>query len=196
MIDDDSAYLDALVVLVSSMGFSPQPFTSGTQFLQTFDGAASSCVIVDLKLPDIHGLSLIENLATLRVPPPIVVLTGHGDVRSAVRAVRHGVVAFLEKQNLSETALWEAIQQAFQRDADNRAMLAREDNLKARLQELTPGEYQVFELLAKGLDHTAIAESLAVSRRTVENRRSKLMKKLKAKTFADLITLAVEAGVI
>jgi FixJ family two-component response regulator len=117
-------------------------------------------------------------------------------VRSAVQAIRRGVVAYLEKHTLSETSLWEAIQDAFARDAAKRAALARQDGLKSRIQSLTSGEMQVFELLAKGHDHTTISEQLGVSRRTVENRRSKLMKKLQVDNFADLIALAIEVGVI
>jgi two-component system response regulator FixJ len=196
IIDDDSAYLDSLATLVASMGFKPLPFGASAEFMLRFDGSVPCCVIIDLKLPDVDGLAVIEGLGQFRVPPPVIVLTGRGDVRSAVQAIRRGVVAYLEKHTLSDTSLWEAIQDAFARDAQKRAALARQDGLKARIQSLTSGEMQVFELLAKGHDHTTISEHLGVSRRTVENRRSKLMKKLMVENFADLIALAVEVGVI
>jgi two-component system response regulator FixJ len=178
------------------MGFKPLPFGDGAEFMRSFDGNVPCCVIVDLKLPDVDGLAMIDGLRQFRIPPPVIVLTGRGDVRSAVQAHRRGVVAYLEKHTLSETSLWEAIQDAFARDAEQRAAHARQDGLKSRLQSLTAGELQVFELLAKGHDHTTISEELGVSRRTVENRRSKLMKKLKVDNFADLIALAIEVGVI
>jgi two-component system response regulator FixJ len=196
LVDDDPAYLDSLATLVQSMGFTALRFRSGADFMQSFDGNGPNCVVIDLKLPDVDGLAVIDGLQQFSVPPPVIVLTGRGDVRSAVQAVRRGVVAYLEKHTFSETSFWEAIQEAFGRDAENRAALARQDGLKARLQTLTAGEMQVFELLAKGHDHTTISQQLGVSRRTVENRRSKLMKKLKVDNFADLIALAIEVGVI
>jgi RNA polymerase sigma factor (sigma-70 family) len=196
LVDDDPAYLDSLATLVASMGFKPLPFGDAAEFMRSFEGHAPCCVIIDLKLPDVDGLALIDGLRQFRIPPPVIVLTGQGDVRSAVQAHRRGVVAYLEKHTLSETSLWEAIQDAFVRDAEQRAAHARQDGLKSRLQSLTAGELQVFELLAKGHDHTTISEELGVSRRTVENRRSKLMKKLKVDNFADLIALAIEVGVI
>jgi two-component system response regulator FixJ len=196
IVDDDPAYLDSLAALVASMGFTPLPFGDGAEFMRSFDGSAPSCVIIDLKLPDVDGLAVIDGLRQFPVAPPVIVVTGKSDVRAAVQAVRRGVVAFLEKHTLSETSLWEAIQQAFSQDAEKRATLARQDGLKSRLQTLTAGEMQVFELLAKGRDHTTISQQLGVSRRTVENRRSKLMKKLKVENFADLVALAMEVGVI
>lgn len=193
MIDNDLAYRESVSTLVHSLGFAGRPFASGHEFLQAFDERATGCVILDLKTADMDGLVVIERLAQRPLSPPVIVLTAQADVPSAVRAMRLGAVAFLQKQALSETALWEAIQQALERDEQQRAAQARREELKTRLARLTPDEMLVLLRLVKGDDHTSIAEDLDISRRTVENRRAKLMKKLAVTTFPQLIRLAVEA---
>jgi FixJ family two-component response regulator len=176
------------------MGFAVRTYTSGNQYLQSSHDRRPGCLVAELKTADVPGIALIEELSKSPVATPVIVLTAHADVQSAVRAMRLGVVAFLQKQSLSETALWEALHHAVDLDSQRRAARARREDLLARAKRLTADEAQVLQLLVEGEDHTTIAEQLDISRRTVENRRAKLMNKLGVSTFPQLIRLAVEAG--
>jgi FixJ family two-component response regulator len=125
----------------------------------------------------------------------VIVLTGHADAPAVVRVMRFGVVSFLQKHSLSETALLEAIQEALKRDAQQRSARDGRQERERRLNSLSLPEKLVLDLLIAGRGHTNIAETLGVSRRTVENRRAKIMKKLGVSTFAELIRFTVEAGI-
>jgi FixJ family two-component response regulator len=194
IVDDDSAYVESLAALIKTMGFPVSFFVRPQDYLDSYDASAAGCLIVDLKMPDLDGLSLIQTMSQKSPATPIIVMTGHADVTAAVLAFRKGVVAFLQKQNASESALWEAIQQAFLLDAERRAAHARRAELEARRALLSAEERAVMELLVRGSDHSRIAEVLGISRRTVENRRARVMKKLGVTTFAQLVRVAMETG--
>jgi two-component system response regulator FixJ len=194
IVEDDSAYAESLAALVTAMGFRPRVHASGRDFLENHHEDPVGCVLLDLKLPDIDGLQLLERLQTAPTLTPVIVLTGHADVPSAVKAMRNGVVAFLQKQSFSETALWEAIHQAVALDGKQREANARREAVKSQIALLNEPELDVLKLLVAGNDHTTIAEQLQVSRRTVENRRSRLMKKLGVSTSPELVRLAMEGG--
>jgi two-component system response regulator FixJ len=194
IVEDDSDYAESLASLVTAMGFRPHIYASGLDFLDNHSGDLPGCILLDLKLPDINGLTVLERLRNGSGPEPVIVLTGHADVPAAVKAMRNGVVAFLQKQSFSETALWEAIHQAVALDGQQREARARQDALKAQISLLNEPELEVLKLLVAGHDHTTIAGQLQVSRRTVENRRARVMKKLGVSTFPALVRLAMESG--
>jgi two-component system response regulator FixJ len=193
IIDDDPDYLESLSLLVRSMGFSTKSYARGGDFLASDDSLAAGCVILDLKLPDLQGIAVLEALGSRPLAPPVIVMTAHAEVTIAVRALRSSVVASFQKHAVSETSLREAIHRAFARDADLRAAHARREEVQSLLALLSAPERQVLELLVQGFDHTRIAEALGISRRTVENRRAKLMKKLRVAHFPQLVRLAMEA---
>lgn len=184
------------MLLIASMGFKARGFSVGEEFLRASDSLDAGCVILDMKLPDLSGLALLEQLSRKPLPPPAIVMSAYAEVAIAVRAMQLGVIAFFQKHALSETALWEAIHFAMARDAENRANHARRELVQGRLAKLSEPERQVLDLLVRGWDHTRIAKALEISRRTVENRRAKLMKKLGAQNFPQLIRLAMEAGIL
>jgi two-component system response regulator FixJ len=195
ILDDDQAYAQSLATLVRSLGFIAAAHTSSDQYLKQLDDEAPGCLILDLKMPEADGFSILETLRQRAVAPPVIVLTGHADAPAVVRVMRFGVVSFLQKHSLSETALLEAIQEALKRDAQQRSARDGRQERERRLNSLSLPEKLVLDLLIAGRGHTNIAETLGVSRRTVENRRAKIMKKLGVSTFAELIRFTVEAGI-
>lgn len=195
VVDDDPAYLESLTILIASMGFKARGFSNGEEFLRAVESLEAGCVILDMKLPDLSGLTVLEHLALKPLSPPAIVMSAYAEVALAVRAMQLGVIAYFQKHSLSETALWEAIHYALARDAENRASHARRELVQGRLAKLSDPERQVLNMLVQGWDHTRIAKQLEISRRTVENRRAKLMKKLGVQNFPQLVKLAMEAGI-
>ncbi|MFO0791065.1 MAG: response regulator [Pirellulales bacterium] len=195
IVDDDADYLVSLTQLVNNLGFQTVCYASGNELLEQPDDRLHGCLILDLKMPQITGFTVLEELAKRRVAPPVIVLTGYADVPAVVRAYQSGlVVAFLQKQAVSEIAILEAIQAAMARDDEQRSTFTRRNELEVRLSQLTQPEVEVLNLLMKGADHTRIAEALDISRRTVENRRAKIMKKIGANSFPELVRLVLDAG--
>ncbi len=194
IIDNDPASRESLVNMVASMGFAPVAFSSREAYVATLDASRHGCVVLSLPAPAAAGLDSLEALTTLSIPMPIIVVTDCNAVPPAVRAMQLGVEAYLQKHCFSETTLWESIHAAFARDAVQRAAYYRRQELIARLHELSPRERQVLEMLVQGCDHRQISDDLNVSRRTVENRRARIMQKFGADTFPQLIAIAIELG--
>lgn len=194
IIDNDPASRESLVNTVASMGFAPVAFSSREEYLASLDADRHGCVVLSLHAPAAAGLDALEALTALPIPMPIIVVTDCNAVPPAVRAMQLGVEAYLQKHCFSETTLWESIHAAFARDAVQRAAYHRRQELVGRLQELSPRERQVLEMLVQGCDHRQISDDLNVSRRTVENRRARIMQKFNADTFPQLIAIAIELG--
>lgn len=141
------------------------------------------------------GLVLQEKLNAMPICPAIVILTGHAEIPIALRAMRQGAVDFLQK-TASESELYDAIQRGIERDAANRAQYQRTLELDRIFSELSPAEKEVLEHVLHGVPNKRIASILGVSRRTVEDRRARLMQKLNVESLADLVRLSVEAGIL
>jgi FixJ family two-component response regulator len=194
IIDNDPASRESLVNMVASMGFAPVAFSSREEYVASLDADRHGCVVLSLHAPAASGLDALEAMTALPIPMPIIVVTDCNAVPPAVRAMQLGVEAYLQKHCFSETTLWESIHAAFARDAVQRAAYHRRQELVGRLQELSPRERQVLEMLVQGCDHRQISDDLNVSRRTVENRRARIMQKFNADTFPQLIAIAIELG--
>jgi RNA polymerase sigma factor (sigma-70 family) len=193
IVDDDPAFLESLGILVLSMGMKPRTFSSARDFLNQFDPQAPGVLILDVRMSDMSGLALQEHLAKAPLCPPIIILTGHADVPTAIRALQGGAAEFFQK-TLSELELREAIQRAIARDAQQRLEYAQRADVAARLAALTPAERQVLDLLLAGAPNKNIATALDISQRTVEDRRARLMQKLKVDSLPALVRLATDAG--
>jgi FixJ family two-component response regulator len=194
IVDDDLAFLESLSVLIGSMGLKTRTFSSPDEYLQQFDPTAPGCLVLDVRMPKISGLGLQERLAQLPLRPPIIIMTGHAEVPTALRAMRQGAVDFLQK-TFSEAELYEAIQRALAQDVEFRTAHARRDSLNVRFSQLSAAEMLVLQQVLMGEANKRIAAKLGISRRTVEDRRARLMQKLEVETLADLVRLAVEAGI-
>ncbi len=192
IVDDDDAVRDSLRTLLEAVGWSVQSYESGKAFLNICDPSMRGCLLLDIRMPGLDGLQVQRILSQRGVTMPFIVISGHGDVSSAVSAMKAGAAEFLEKPFDSELVL-RAIRTALESDAEARGKQAVATAAAARLDTLTRRERQVFDCLVEGAQNKMIARQLAISPRTVEVHRSRIMKKLDASSLSEIVHLALEA---
>lgn len=193
VVDDDKAVRDSLALLVDSVGLQVETFASAQDFLDTYHPDRRGCLITDLRMPGMSGLELQEKLSAEDVRIPVIVLTGHGDVPAAVRALKGGAVDFVEKP-FNPQALLDLIQQAIARDTEIHELAAQEAQVAERVALLTPREHEVMDLVVAGKANKVIAIELAISERTVELHRGRIMKKMQARSLAELMRMVLPQG--
>lgn len=188
IVDDDARMRDALSELLESLGWRAKAFGSAGEYGAYPRPDLPACLILDVELPDINGLDF-QNQISHGDHPPIVFLTGHGDIPSSVRAIKHGAVDFLTKP-FTERALLAAIQSAVERDRQARRERAELEVLRQRLASLTPREREVLPLVVSGLLNKQAAAELGISEVTLQIHRSKIMQKMEVASLADLVRIA------
>lgn len=193
IVDDDAAFSESLSGLLSSLGVKARIFLSPVDYLEQFDPDVPGVLLLDVRMPVMSGLVLQERLNALPICPAIVFLTGHAEVSTALRAMQQGAVGFLQK-NASESELYEAIQRGIACDAAKRAEYRKKCELSRRFSQLNEAEKDVLKHVLRGVPNKQIASLLGISRRTVEDRRARLMQKLGAESLAGLVRLSVEAN--
>lgn len=193
IIDDDPAVRQALTALIRSMRLRTESYESAQHFLTGFDSTRSGCLLLDVRMPGVSGLELLEKLSRDDVRLPAIVMSAYGDVPMVVRAMKAGALNFLEKP-CRDQQLWEAIQECLRWDTAHRQHIVLQTKMRQRLNHLTAGEHEVLRLLIDGKSNKAIATELELSVRTIEVRRAKLMKKMKAESLAELIRLTLAAN--
>jgi two-component system, LuxR family, response regulator FixJ len=193
IVDDDGAFRESLSVLILSMGYPSETYASGEAFLAAFDENRPGCIILDVRMPNESGLAVQEKLTKFPLCPPVIILTGHAEVPLALRAMRQGAIEFLQK-TFTEGELREAIQRAMTLDADNRKAHARKREVAEKLALLARPELDVLELVLAGHPNKNIASILNISQRAVEDRRSRVMKKVEVESLPELVRFAIEAG--
>jgi two-component system, LuxR family, response regulator FixJ len=192
IVDDDPAVRQSLTVLVRSMRLHAEAYESAQHFLDAFDASRPGCLLLDVRMPGISGLSLLEEFKREEIHVPSIVMSAYGDVPMVVRALKAGALNFLEKP-CRDQQLWEAIQEAIKWDASHRQQAAERNKAEQRLAKLTPGEHAVLRLLVRGKSNKVIAGELGLSVRTIEVRRAKVMRKMKAESLAGLIRITLLA---
>jgi FixJ family two-component response regulator len=192
VVDDDQGMLDSTVWLFESVGLKAQPFTSGQAFLDACDPATPACVLLDIRMPGMGGLAVQEAMRAKGIDLPVIFVSGHADVPIVVRAFRAGAVDFIEKP-YNEQLLLDSVQQALNRAS---ATDPRLFEVQARLASLTPRERDVLLPLVRGCTNREVAEQLAISVKTVDLYRSRVMKRMQAETLADLVGMAIAAGLV
>lgn len=193
IVDDDPRVREALSGLLESSGFRSAGFGSAVNFLEFEKPDCPSCLILDLELPDINGLEVQQQLSGLD-GPPIVFVTGHGDVPSSVRAMKSGAVGFLLKP-VRKQELLEAIAEALESDRRARAARMTTAELRKRYDQLTPREQEVLPLVVGGFANKQTAAELGNSEFTVAIQRGQIMRKMGARSLAELIRMADRLGI-
>ena len=193
VVDDDFRVREALQDLLSAAQLNVVTFGSAAEYLRFPAPDVPGCLILDLELPDVHGLELQRQLAGEH-HPPVVVVTGHGDIPSSVRALKEGAVDFLTKP-FRESDLLEAIRTALERDRTARAARATLALLRGRLAALTPRERQVLPLVVSGYLNKQAAAALGISEVTLQIHRGKIMRKMAARSLAELVRMAGTLGI-
>lgn len=192
VVDDDDPVREATALMLEASGYAVRTYRSGQEFLDAADLLASGCVVLDLRMPGASGLEVLEAMSARGSQLPVVMVTGHGDVRTAVGALKIGAADFIEKpygQNVLVAAIGRAIR-ASTRGLDEDA-IAR---AKARIARLTPRECQVLRALIQGKANKAIALDLGLSPRTVEMHRARMMDRLGVASLSNALRIAFQAG--
>jgi len=190
VVDDDQAVRDSLALLVQSVGIEAETFASARAFLDAYRPDQRGCLITDIHMPGMSGLELQEQLSSDGVRIPVIVLTAHGDVPAAVRALKGGAVDFVEKP-FNPQALLDLIQQALARDAEIRELAEHEAHIAKHMARLTPREHEVMTLVVAGKANKVIAIELSISERTVELHRGRIMKKMQVRSLAELMRMVL-----
>jgi FixJ family two-component response regulator len=193
VVDDDVSVRESLELLIKSAGWRPETFLSAREFLSRPRPSVPCCLVLDVSLPGLNGLELQQQLAE-RADMPIIFITGYGDVPMSVRAMKAGAVEFLTKP-FKDDVLLDAIRHAIER---SRAALRQESEmqgLRTCYSSLTPREREVMALVVSGLLNKQVGGELGISEITVKAHRGQLMRKMKADSLPDLVTMAAKLGV-
>lgn len=192
VVDDDHAVRDSLQVLFKAAGIESKSYRSADEFLAKYDPKQPGCLVLDIRMPGMDGVELQRHLNTKRFAIPIIMVSGHGDIRMAVDAVHAGAVDFLEKP-LREQVVLERVRTAFARDTELRRRQAAEEAIEERLATLSVREHEVLGLIITGKHNKAIASQLKISHKTVETHRTSIMRKTKAQNVVDLVRMVSSA---
>jgi FixJ family two-component response regulator len=193
VVDDDSRVRDALSSLLASAGLDVAVFASATEFLKADKPDAPACLVLDLELPDINGLELQKELAE-REAPPIVFITGHGDIPSSVKAMKAGAVEFLCKP-FGDEELLQAIDAAVALDRTARSTRSAHAELRRRYKRLTPREREVLTYVVAGFANKRTAGELGTREVTIGVHRGQIMRKMGARSLAELVRFADKLGI-
>ena len=194
VVDDDISVRESLELLIQNEGWQPRTFASATDFLDCPRAVVPSCLILDISLPGLDGLTLQERIAIQQAEMPIIFITGYGDVPKTVRAMKAGAVEFLTKP-FGDEVLLRAVRHALERSRDALDRGSAIQDLRNRFASLTPRERQVMSLVVSGLLNKQVGGELGISVITVKAHRHQAMQKMKANSLADLVKMAEKLNV-
>jgi two-component system response regulator FixJ len=193
IIDDDDSVRCALEMLMGSVGLHAQSYASAPHFLAAYQPTKAGCMLVDVRLPGMSGLELQAHLHDRAIDLPVIMISGHGDVTSAVRAMKAGAVDYIQKPFNSQVLL-ETVQRAIERSVANARAQAEADKIRKLLASLTAREQDVLEGVLAGEPNKRIAARLRIAEKTVEAHRARLMAKLEVKNVVELLKTVLAAA--
>jgi FixJ family two-component response regulator len=193
VVDDDESVRDALKSLFQSVGLKVQMFASAPELLRSELPDAASCLVLDVRMPGLSGLEFQAELAKANIRLPIIFMTGHGDIPMSVQAMKAGAVDFLAKPFRDQDML-DAVSSALDRDRERRETETRTSDLRSSYETLTPREREVMRLVVSGLMNKQAAGELGLSEITVKIHRGRVMRKMGARSLADLVRMAETLG--
>jgi two-component system, LuxR family, response regulator FixJ len=194
IVDDDSGVRDSLRALLESAGYEVRDFDAAAKVLDCGDLAEAGCLIADIRMPDIDGLTLQEELSARKLGLPVIIMTGHGDVPLAVRAMKAGAVDFIEKP-FDDELLLASVTRALTLSTQSRSQAALAQSAGQLVAALTAREREVLQHLVAGRPNKLIAYALGISPRTVEIHRANVMDKMHARSLSEVVRQALAAGV-
>ena len=194
VVDDDASMRRALTNLFESVGLKVEAFGSAPQLLQAKPPQVPSCLVLDIRLPGVSGLELQSDLAKANIHTPIIFITGHADIPMTVRAMKGGAIDFLTKPVRDQDIL-DAVQAAIERDRKRRDLNKTVSNVRSRFESLTSRERDVLALVTSGLMNKQVAAQLGLAEITVKIYRGQIMRKMGAKSLADLVRMSEALGV-
>jgi len=194
IIDDDEPLRDALKRLFRSVGLEAEVFASAPEFLKYDRPDVPSCLVLDVRLPGLSGLDFQAELGNASILIPIVFITGHGDIPMSVKAMKAGAVEFLTKP-LREQDLLDAVRVALERDRTRREQKITDSDVQVRFELLTPREQEVMAFVTAGLMNKQIATEMGIAEPTVKFHRGHIMRKMGARSLADLVKMAGSVGI-
>ena len=192
VVDDDAAVCDSLRFLIESVGLQVKTFGSADEFLSECTADQPGCLVLDLRMPGTSGLELQELMARRGFCLPVILITAHGDVPTAVRAMKAGAIDFMSKP-FNDQELLDRIHQALAEDAQVRGERAARADIAARIALLTPREREVMNLVVAGMANKTIAAQMQLSAKTVETHRARVMDKMQAASVAELVRAVLAA---
>jgi len=194
IVDDDPAVSDSLRALLESDDLTAETYSSAQAFLDSYSGARSGCLLLDVQLPDVDGLKLQQDLAAAHPALPVIIITGHADVPVAVKALKAGAVDFIEKP-FADDIILESVRRGLEISRQKRREQASLQAARAGLERLTARERDVLDHLVEGHLNKVIAYELGISARTVEIHRSRVMEKMGATSLAHLVRMGLALGI-
>jgi len=195
VVDDDPAARESVLALVKTKGVPAAGFSSAEEFLNAYSPDMIGALVLDVRMPGISGLELQQQLRAAGSPLCVMIITGYGDVRTAVRAMQSGAYTFLEKP-CQDQELWGTIQEALQRGQKQSEQKIEQEELARRAATLTTSEREVLLRVLEGMPNKQIAQELDIGLRTVELRRSEIMSKFQANSLPELVRMAIRAGIL
>jgi two-component system response regulator FixJ len=194
IVDDDGAVRDSLAALLDSFGYEAASFESAEAFLAICGSGMEGCLLADIRMPDMDGLELLDRVSRISHGLGVIIISGHGDVPLAVRAMKSGAIDFIEKPFTTKVVL-AAVENALRQADASQRKASSDAEVTARLGQLSPRELEVMRGLVAGLPNKTIAYDLSISPRTVEIHRARVMDKMQANSLSELVRLALRAGI-
>jgi len=195
VIDDDTDVRDSLKWLLESVGLKVQTYESALAFFEGFDTGSGGCIVMDVRMPGLSGISAQKKLSECNIDLPVIMISAHGNVDMAVTALTQGAVTFIEKP-FDDQVLIDHVHDALEKDRARFVQRLSQSRIRERYDSLTRRERQVLELIVKGLSNQEAADELGINRKTVEGHRANMTAKMKVDSFAELVQVAIALGLV